>query len=87
MVRTITLWMLIGLVVACCWVVIGLFLDPHGLNLGRSNLVAFTAPAALLGRKMPLGVVSFILLNGGLYGFAGLVIGLARSLHSAQQHA
>jgi hypothetical protein len=37
-------------------------------------LAAITAPAALLGRKVPLGVVWFILLNGGLYGIAGLVV-------------
>jgi hypothetical protein len=65
--RVVALWMGIGLAVACCWAVLGLLLGPTNYNLGHSALVAITAPASLLGRKMPLGVVWFILLNGGIY--------------------
>lgn len=76
--RTVSLWMLIGLAVACCWAVVGLLNGPTGYNLGHSTLVAITAPASLLGRKMPLGVVSFILLNGVIYAVVGLAIELTR---------
>ena len=78
MTRTLTLWMLIGLAVACCWAVVALLLGPAGYNLGHSALVAITAPASLLGRKMPLGVVWFILLNGGIYAIVGFPIELIR---------
>ncbi len=71
--RMITLWMLTGLAVACCWVAIGLLIGPTQ-NLGHSTFVAITAPASLLGRKMPLGVVWFILLNGCLYALIGFAI-------------
>ena len=74
----VSLWILIGLAVACCWVVVGLFIGPAGYNLGHSTLAAITAPASLVGRKMPLGVVWFVLLNGGLYALVGLTIGLVR---------
>jgi hypothetical protein len=77
--RMITLWMLIGLAVACCWVVIGILIGPN-YNLGHSTFVAITAPASFLGRKMPLGVIWFVLLNGGLYALMGLTIDLIRRL-------
>ncbi len=77
--RTITLWMLIGLTVACCWIVVGMLLGPNH-NLGHSTLVEITAPASFLGRKMPLGVVWFVLLNGGLYALVGLAIDLIRRI-------
>lgn len=71
--RRITLWMLFGILVACTWVVIGLLTRPS-YNPGRSMIAAITAPAALIGRKMPLRVFPFILLNGGLYAVIGFVI-------------
>jgi len=77
--RMVTLWMLIGLAVACCWVVMGILIGPS-YNLGHLTFVAITAPASLLGRKMPLGVVWFVLLNGGLYALLGLTIDLIRRL-------
>jgi hypothetical protein len=81
MTRIVSLWVLIGLAVACCWAVVGLLLGPTSYNLGHSTLVAITAPASLLGRKMPLGVVWFILLNGGIYAVMGLAIELIRRSH------
>ena len=78
--RKIAWWMLVGLAVACCWAAIGLLLEPSGYNLGRSTLVAITAPASVVGRKMPLGVVSFILLNGLIYAIVGFALELVRSL-------
>ena len=75
--RRITLWMLIGLSVACCWAVIGILTGPT-YNLGHSTLVAITAPASFLGRKRPLGVAWFVLLNGGLCALLGLAVDLVR---------
>jgi len=77
--RTISLWLLLGLIVACCWVVAGFVVGPN-YNFGRSTVVAITAPAALLGRRMPLSMAWFILLNGSLYAIVGVVIELARWL-------
>ena len=71
--RRIGLWVLVGVMVACCWVAIG-FLAGPSYNPGGSTIAAITAPASLLGRKVPLGVLWFILLNGGLYGILGLAI-------------
>lgn len=71
--RRVTLWVFLGILVACAWVAIALFAG-LSYNAGRSTLAAITAPAALLGRKMPLGAPWFILLNGGLYGIIGLLI-------------
>ncbi len=74
--RRIGLWVLFGMTVACCWVAIG-FLAGPAYNPGRSTIAAITAPASLLGRKMPLGMSWFVLLNGGLYGILGVLIELA----------
>ena len=83
--RRIGLWVLLGIVVACCWVAIG-FLAGPAYNPGRSTIAAITAPASLLGRKMPLGMLSFVLLNGGLYGILGLASEALRwSLHFRQR--
>jgi hypothetical protein len=54
--RRISFWVLIGIAVASCWVAVGLMLGPN-YNLGRSTVVAITAPASLLGRRMPVGVL------------------------------
>ena len=78
--RTISLWLLLGLMVASCWVVVGFVAGPS-YNLGRSTVVAITAPASLFGRRVPLGVAWFILLNGGLYAIVGVAIELVRWLH------
>ncbi len=77
--RRIGLWMLVGVMVACCWIAIGLLLGTP-FNLGRSNIVAITAPASLIGRRMPLGMFWFVLLNGGLYAMAGLAVEPLRRL-------
>jgi hypothetical protein len=77
MIRRIGLWAFIGLVVACCWMIVGTIAGP-GYNLGRSTLVAITAPASLLGRRIPLGFYWFILLNAGTYALVGIV---AEGLH------
>jgi hypothetical protein len=82
--RRIGLWVLLGIMVACCWVTIGFLAGPT-YNPGRSTIAAITAPASLLGRKMPLGMLAFVLLNGGLYGVLGLAIeSLRRTLHIRQ---
>lgn len=70
--RTIGLWILLGITVACCWVAAASFLPDA--NLGRSTIAAITAPAAYVGRTMPLSTVAFVLLNGFLYGVIGVLI-------------
>ena len=75
--RRIVLWVSIGLAIACCWVAIGYLMGPS-YNPGRSMMAAITAPASLLGRRMPLGVLSFILLNAVCYGLAGVAVELLR---------
>lgn len=75
--RRIMMWGLLGLSVACIWALIGLLAGPD-VNLGRSTLVAVTTPAALLGRKMPLGVGWFVLLNGCIYVLFGTAIEAGR---------
>lgn len=75
--RRITVWGLLGLLVAFSWALIGVFAGPE-FNAGRSTLAAVTAPVSVLGRKMPLGVESTILLNGCLYALFGLVVETAR---------
>ena len=73
--RRIGLWMLIGIMVASFWVVVGFLAGPT-YNLGRFTLVAITAPASVLGHRMPLGVLGAILLNGCVYATLGLTIEL-----------
>jgi hypothetical protein len=68
--RRVGLWALIGFSVACSWVVVGLFTWPN-FNLGRSPLVAITAPAAFLGSFIPLAFYWFILLNAVIYALFG----------------
>ena len=46
--------------------------------LGRSAIVAITAPASLIGRKMPLAYYWFILLNAAIYALFGLATELLR---------
>ena len=75
--RRIILWVLTGIIVACCWAVIAVPAGP-GHNLGPLIFVEITAPASLLGRRMPLGVIWFILLNGAFYAVIGLAVELAR---------
>lgn len=75
--RKIGLWALSGFVVAVGWFIIGLITWPN-YNLGRSTLVAITAPAALLGRAMPLAFYWFILLNAAIYALVGFVTELLR---------
>ena len=71
MTRRLGVWALAGLIVACCWVIIGMTLAPH-YNLGRSTLVMITAPASYAGRKMPLAFYWFILLNSVAYAVVGV---------------
>jgi cytochrome c biogenesis protein CcdA len=51
-------------------------------NLGRSSILAITAPASLLGRAMPLKYYWFILLNGVAYVLFGLLVELFRPLRT-----
>lgn len=83
--RRISIWVLFGIVVACCWVALASFAGPT-YNPGRSLIAAITAPASLLGRRMALSVVSFIFLNGGIYGAFGLALEALRwPLHFMKQ--
>ena len=75
--RRIGLWMLVGLTVACCWAVVAALVGPP-YNPGRSTVAAFTAPALLIGRRMPLGMLWSVLLNGVMYAVVGFVIELLR---------
>lgn len=78
MTRRIGLWTLIGLAVAGCWVAIAAFI-PHAYNPGLFwTAAAISAPASLLGRRMPLGALWFIVLNGGIYAIVGSLIELLR---------
>ena len=80
MTRRLGLWALVGLIVACCWVIIGMTVAPH-YNLGRSTFVLVTAPASYVGRKIPLAFYWFILLNAVAYVIVGLAAeGFSRAL-------
>ena len=68
--RNIGMWALIGFVVACGWVGIGIALGPS-YNLGHSTLASITAPASFLGRRVPLSFYWFILLNAAIYAVIG----------------
>lgn len=75
--RSAGVWIILGISIATCWVAAA-HLFPTA-NLGQSTLAVTTAPAALFGRTRPLGAVTFVLLNGFLYGLAGLAVhGLLR---------
>ena len=78
--RNIGIWALVGFVVACCWVVIGIVIGPS-YNLGHSALVSITAPASFLGRKAPLTFYRFILLNASMYAVVGLGTEVLRRQH------
>lgn len=78
--RKIGIWALVGIIVACCWVVIGIVVGPS-YNLGRSTLVLITAPASFLGRRVPLTFYWFILLNAATYPVVGLGIEVVRRQH------
>ena len=75
--RRIGLWALTGFVVASFWVTYGIAIAP-GHNLGRSTLVAITAPASFLGRAVPLAFYWFMLLNAAAYALVGLATELFR---------
>jgi len=78
--RRISLWALIGLAVACGWVLVGMVAGP-GYNLGRSTVVAITAPASLLGRRIPLAFYWFIVLNAASFALVGLATEVFRPRH------
>jgi hypothetical protein len=78
--RRISLWLLVGLMVACFWAVMSFVLGPS-YNLGASTLVGITAPVALFSGRFPLGIRSAILLNGILYALVGVIIEVARWLY------
>jgi hypothetical protein len=73
----IALWFMIGIVVACSWVIIGMTLA-HRYNFGHWPIVAITAPASLLGRSLAMKYQGFIALNGVMYAMAGIVFELLR---------
>ncbi len=69
--RKIGIWALVGFIVACCWVAIGVVVGPS-YNLGRSTLVSITAPASFLTRRVPSTFYWFVLLNTAVYAVVGL---------------
>ena len=71
--RRVGFWLLFGIGIACCWVAIA-FLSGPDYNPGRSLIAAITAPASLLGRRMPLGMLAFVILNGFSYAILGLTV-------------
>jgi len=71
MFRRVALWGLAGLGVACFWVTFGILAGPSH-NIGRWAIAAITAPAALLGRTMPLAYHTFALMNAAIYVVLGL---------------
>jgi hypothetical protein len=75
--RRIALWALAGFAVALFWFIFGFFTWPN-YNLGRSMIVAITAPASWVGRSMPLAYYWFILLNAAIYALIGLATELLR---------
>src|SRR5690242_2796877 len=75
--RRISLWALAGFAVGCFWFAYSLITWPNS-HLGRSLLVAITAPASVLGRFMPLAFYWFILLNAAAYALFGLATELVR---------
>jgi len=78
--RNIGIWTFIGFIVACGWVGIGIALGPS-YNLGHSTLVSITAPASLLGRRVPLTFYWFILLNAATYAVVGFGTEFLRRHH------
>jgi len=75
--QRIACWAFCGLAVACCWVLYAMATAPNP-SLGRSLVVAITAPASLLGRSLPLAYYWFILLNGAIYALCGVAAELLR---------
>lgn len=75
--RRISLWAIIGFVVAYGWFIYSTATAPNP-NLARWTIVAVTAPASLIGRAMPLAYYWFILLNAGIYALIGLAAELFR---------
>jgi hypothetical protein len=73
MMRRIGIWALCGFGVAAVWVILSFFLPRGSYNFGRSNLVAITAPAAMLGRSHSIAMkyYTFIALNAGMYALVG----------------
>ena len=78
--KRIAIWALCGFAVAGAWVILSFLLPRGSYNFGRSNLVAITAPAALLGRSMgsvlgrsiAMKYYTFIALNAAIYAIFGL---------------
>jgi len=75
--RRIGLWAIIGFAVAFFWFIYSTVTAPNPA-LGRSAIVAITAPASLVGRSMPLAYYWFILLNAAIYALFGLTVELFR---------
>jgi hypothetical protein len=73
MMKRLALWTYAGFVIASAWVFYSLIPD-HAVNLGRSNLLVVTAPAALLGRSMAMKFYWFVVLNSAIYALVGLAI-------------
>ena len=69
--RNIGIWALVGFVVACFWVAIGITIGAR-YNLGQSTLALITAPASYVGRLVPLTFYWFVLLNAATYAVVGL---------------
>jgi hypothetical protein len=69
--RRISLWALLGAVVASFWVLFSIATAPNP-GMTHWTVIAITAPASLLGQSMPLTYYAFILLNASCYALFGL---------------
>ncbi len=84
--KRIAIWAFCGFAVAGVWVILSFLLPRGSYNFGRSNLVAITAPAALLGRSVgallgrsiAMKYYWFIALNAAIYAAVGLGAELSR---------
>jgi hypothetical protein len=72
MVLRISLWAVVGLGVACGWMYYGMTAGA-GQNIGGWTVVAFTAPATLIGREIPLAYSTIAFINAAIYAVVGLL--------------
>jgi hypothetical protein len=80
MMRAIVYWALAGFVVAWGWVMFGARPGFH-TNFGEWTIVAVTAPASILGHRMPETWYQFILLNAAVYAVVGLGFGAVLKIY------
>ena len=72
MVLRISLWALLGLIVACGWIYYGMAAGADA-NVGSWTVVAITAPATLIGRMTPLPYSTVAFINAAIYAVVGFL--------------